>query len=63
MKIFKAILILSILPAFMHGQDIRDKLSPEEKVYGLSKIWAEVNNNFVFLDKLDFDFDSLYTVS
>ena len=60
MKIFKAILILSILPAFMHGQDIRDKLSPEEKVYGLSKIWAEVNNNFVFLDKLDFDFDSLY---
>ena len=44
----------------MHGQDIRDKLSPEEKVYGLSKIWAEVNNNFVFLDKLDFDFDSLY---
>lgn len=29
------------------------KLSPAEKVYGLSKFWQEVNYNFVYLDKVD----------
>jgi C-terminal processing protease CtpA/Prc len=32
----------------------------EDKIYGLSTVWQEVNYNFVFLDRLEFDFDSLY---
>ncbi len=36
-------------------------LKPEEKVYGLSKFWQEVNYNFVYLDKVDrHKWDSLY---
>lgn len=32
----------------------------EEKIYGLSLIWSEVKYNFVNIDNLDFDLDSLY---
>jgi hypothetical protein len=28
-------------------------LTPEQKVYGLSKFWQEVNYNFVYLEKID----------
>ena len=60
MKYYKTTLLICFLPVLLNSQNISDKLSHEEKIFGLSKIWAEVNNNFVFLDKLDFDFDSLY---
>ncbi|UEG55156.1 hypothetical protein LLH06_09300 [Mucilaginibacter daejeonensis] len=37
-------------------------LKPEQKVYGLSKFWQEVNYNFVYLNKVDRKaWDSLYT--
>lgn len=32
---------------------IPNKLTPTDKVYGLSKFWQEVNYNFVYLDKVD----------
>lgn len=48
------------LSLLLNGQNISEILSSEEKIFGLSKLWSEVNNNFVFLDKLNFDFDSLY---
>jgi len=32
---------------------IRNSLTPSDKVYGLSKFWQEVNYNFVYLDKVD----------
>ena len=32
---------------------IPNKLTPEDKVYGLSKFWQEVNYNFVYLEKVD----------
>lgn len=32
---------------------IPNQLSNEDKVYGLSKFWQEVNYNFVYLDKID----------
>lgn len=35
-----------------YGQ-IPNKLSNEEKIYGLSKFWQEVNYNFVYLNKVD----------
>lgn len=34
--------------------------SLEEKVYGLSLVWSEIKYNFVNIDRLDFDLDSLY---
>lgn len=52
--------LILFLPIVLIGQDLNQKLSSEEKIFGLSQIWSEVNNNFVFLDRIDFDFDSLY---
>jgi len=39
---------------------IPNTLSDEEKLYTLSLFWSEVKYNFVFIDKLEFDLDSLY---
>jgi len=49
-KIF--VLFLIIFSNLTHGQ-ISNELSNEEKVYGLSKFWQEVNYNFVYLNKVD----------
>ena len=35
-------------------------LSDTEKIVGLSKCWSEAKYNFVYFDKLTFDWDSLY---
>lgn len=32
----------------------------EEKIYGLSLLWSEIKYNFVNIDRLNFDVDSLY---
>lgn len=32
----------------------------EDKIYGLSLLWSEIKYNFVNIDRLDFDVDSLY---
>jgi len=52
--------LLLLCSHFAMTQTLRDELSKEQKIYGLSTLWSEVNNNFVFLDRLEFDFDSLY---
>ena len=39
---------------------IPNTLSDNEKLYALSLIWSEAKYNFVFIDKLKFDLDSLY---
>lgn len=44
--------ILFFQLAFVFAQ-VPNKLSPSDKVYGLSKFWQEVNYNFVYLDKVD----------
>ena len=49
-KIFVIFLIIS--SNLINGQ-IPNELSNEEKVYGLSKFWQEVNYNFVYLNKVD----------
>jgi C-terminal processing protease CtpA/Prc len=46
------VLILIILSNLTYGQ-IPNELTNEEKVYGLSKFWQEVNYNFVYLNKVD----------
>ncbi|MCL1867593.1 MAG: S41 family peptidase [Paludibacter sp.] len=39
---------------------IANTLSDKEKIFALSYFWSEAKYNFVFIDKLKFDFDSLY---
>lgn len=43
---------LFFISCLAFGQ-IPDKLTKEEKIYGLSKFWQEVNYNFVYLYKVD----------
>jgi len=44
----------------VYSQSLQDEISTEEKIYGLSKVWSEVKYNFAFMDKVNFDIDSLY---
>lgn len=53
-------LILFIFSNLIYGQ-IPNELSNEEKIYGLSKFWQEVNYNFVYLSKVDkTEWNSMY---
>src|SRR5690606_15177978 len=45
-------LLLIILSNLTYGQ-VSNELTNEEKIYGLSKFWQEVNYNFVYLNKVD----------
>ena len=57
-KIILPVLLLFIVNVF--GQ-ISSRLTPAEKVYGLSKFWQEVNYNFVYLNKVNKEkWDSTY---
>jgi C-terminal processing protease CtpA/Prc len=54
------VLFLIVFSNLTHGQ-IPNELSNEEKIYGLSKFWQEVNYNFVYLNKIDkTEWDNLY---
>jgi C-terminal processing protease CtpA/Prc len=48
----KFAIFLLILSNVIYGQ-IPNKLTNEEKIYGLSKFWQEVNYNFVYINKID----------
>ncbi len=41
-------------------KELPNKITDEEKLYWLSQIWSEIKYNFVNIDQLDFDLDSLY---
>lgn len=41
-------------------KDLPAKITDEEKLYWLSQIWSEIKYNFVNIDLLTFDLDSLY---
>ena len=43
------------------AQELPNDLSDEEKIYAVSKVWKEVDKNFVFFDQVpDLDWDSVY---
>ena len=46
------VLLLIIFSNLTYGQ-IPNELSNEDKIYGLSKFWQEVNYNFVYLNKVN----------
>jgi len=41
-------------------KDLPNKISTDNKIYWLSQIWSETKYNFVNIDKLKFNLDSLY---
>ncbi|WP_158602583.1 S41 family peptidase [Proteiniphilum sp. X52] len=61
MKKMTCFLVLSMIVYCIYSQENSEKsLSDIEKITGLSKCWSEVKYNFVYFDKLSFDWDSLY---
>jgi len=62
-KIF-LFLICCMLANYSYGQEqpisLTNTLSDTEKIVDLSKCWSEAKYNFVYFDKLKFDWDSLY---
>lgn len=58
----KLLFLLSavLLSVSVNGQVVQQVNTLEDKIYGLSLLWAEIKYNFVNIDKLDFDVDSLY---
>jgi len=56
-------LILIFFSGINYGQ-VPNDLSDEEKIYGLSKFWQEVNYNFVYLENVDrIEWEELYKKS
>jgi len=43
-------------------KDLPNEIRSEEKLYWLSQIWSETKYNFVNIDQLTFDLDSLYRI-
>ena len=60
MKILTTSILLFIV-LFAKAQESKETiLSQEEKIYGLSYIWQEVNYNFAYLNNYNLDWDSVY---
>ncbi len=52
--IFSFVLAKALIPNLCKAQAVLpNTLSVEDKIYGLSKFWQEVNYNFVYLNKID----------
>lgn len=59
----KSLTILAIwgMGIFIHAQEVPENLTDKEKIYGLSKVWKEVDKNFVFFDQVpNLDWDEYY---
>jgi C-terminal processing protease CtpA/Prc len=57
------ILIIMLFIAMIAKSQVPNTLTREDKVFGLSKIWQEVNYNFIYLERIDrVKWDSTYRV-
>jgi len=56
---FLILIAIVLFSLQLWGQKI-DSLSEKDKIYMLSKVWSEVKRNFVYYDRLNFNWDSLY---
>jgi C-terminal processing protease CtpA/Prc len=60
-KILIVYLILLLISNNASAQSTdRSSLTEAERLYGLSKVWSEAKYNFVFMDKVKVNWDSLY---
>lgn len=58
--VFGLVLFIMIPISIQAQSKIKSINTLEDKIYGLSLLWSEVKYNFVNIDRLDFDLDSLY---
>ena len=58
--VFCLVLFIMIPISIQAQSKIKSINTLEDKIYGLSLLWSEVKYNFVNIDHLDFDLDSLY---
>ncbi len=58
--VFCLVLFIMIPISIQAQSKIKSINTIEDKIYGLSLLWSEVKYNFVNIDHLDFDLDSLY---
>lgn len=58
--VFCLVLFIMIPISIQAQSEIKSINTLEDKIYGLSLLWSEVKYNFVNIDHLDFDLDSLY---
>lgn len=57
------VITIMLLLAMVAKSQVPNTLTREDKVFGLSKIWQEVNYNFIYLEKIDrVKWDSTYRV-
>ena len=56
----KNLLILILLFTSIAVNAQKKKLTDEEKIYGLSLIWQEVNYNYAYMENYNLDWDSVY---
>jgi len=54
---------LLVLQSFNLYSQLPNQISESEKIYGLSKVWSEVKRNFVYYDRITFNWDSLYVAN
>lgn len=59
-KTMKNLLLIILLFLTFVIEAQKKQLTNEEKIYGLSLIWQEVNYNYAYLQNYNFDWDSLY---
>lgn len=59
----RLVLVLNTLLLITGGSAQERTLSDTEKIIGLSRLWEGVRSNFVYYDKLQLDWDSLYEAS
>lgn len=63
-RLFIMFLVVSGITSLSYGQNATEAYPKEQnmndRIFGLSKLWSEVKYNFVQIDRLGFDLDSLY---
>ena len=69
-KVFFLMAFLAVFNAIVYSEQLLDnddapsiypnKITLNEKIVGLSKLWSEIKYNFVNIDQISFDIDSLY---
>lgn len=58
--IYVVLILNTSLMAQQQDKRVKSVNTLEDKIYGLSLLWSEIKYNFVHIDRLDFDVDTLY---
>jgi len=61
MSKFVNLIVFFLLVEICQGQQIGNTISSKEKIFHLSTLWSELKYNYVNMDHVSFDIDSLYS--